>query len=88
MTPREILRTMTTADREAVLGAIANQRLADYGMPNVYRVRAGGRRGRWQCEWDDWTELGSWRSRFLGRAVRQAQRARRAAIADALSELP
>lgn len=59
--------------------------VADYGVPNVYRVRPKGR-GRWQCEWDDWTELGAWRSRWLGRCVRRAQRARRKAIGAALIE--
>jgi hypothetical protein len=41
---------------------------------------------RGQCEWDDWTELGAWRSRWLGRCVRRAQRARRKAIGAALIE--
>ena len=52
-------------------------------MPNIYRVRNGT---RWQCEWDDLTEIGAFRSRWLGRCVHRAQVERlrwiRAAIAD------
>lgn len=40
-------------------------------VPNIYRVDS-----RWQCEWDDLDEIGAFRSRWLGRCVRQAQAAR------------
>ncbi len=51
--------------------------------PSIYRVCDDT---RWQCEWDDLQDVGAFRSRWLGRCVRQAQNAReqwlRAAIAE------
>ena len=48
------------------------------GVPSIYRVQKHQWwKAHWQCEWDDATELGAFRSYSLGRAVRRAQRARR-----------
>lgn len=52
-------------------------------IPNIYRVRD---ESRWQCEWDDLNEVGAFRSRWLGRCVRQAQKAREQWLRDQIAE--
>ena len=78
-----ILADLDERQRIAASADWRTRSVADFGVPNIYRVRPSGR-GRWQCEWNDWTELGAWRSRWLGRCVRKAQRARRDALGVAL----
>jgi hypothetical protein len=55
-----------------------------HAVPNIYRVKDDT---RWQCEWDDLTEAGAFRSRSLGRAVRKANRARRRYLLAALLKM-
>lgn len=73
-TAMQLIGQMTVAQRDQALAHFKQMRPRAAGVPNIYRVKAQG--GRWQCEWDDLTEVGAFRSRWLGRAVRRAQIAR------------
>lgn len=70
----QLIDQMTVASRDQALAHLKQMSPRDAGVPNIYRVKAQG--GRWQCEWDDLTEIGAFRSRWLGRAVTRAQVAR------------
>ena len=68
----EIVGGMSQTDLSALRRRTEKRSSLRGSVPNIYRVKSGA----WQCEWDDLTEIGAFRSRFLGRAVRKAQRAR------------
>ena len=83
MTPRsvlEILAELSPEQRHQTWHWYRTHPL--HAVPNIYRVRNDT---RWQCEWDDLTEVGAFRSRSLSSAVRKANRARRRRIVQELA---
>lgn len=73
-TMEQRISELSIADRDQMLAHLKHLHPRDAGVPGIYRVKAQG--GRWQCEYDDLTEIGAFRSRWLGRAVKRAQAAR------------
>jgi hypothetical protein len=66
----EVVASMATADLVRLDTALERPCRA---IPNLYRVCDDR---YWQCEWDDLTEIGAFRSLWMWRCVRRAQRAR------------
>ncbi len=79
---RDRIASLPIDGLHSVKNSVKNGRMRN-ALPHIYRTHSGA----WQCEWDDMTEIGAFRSRILGRAVRKAQRARAKQVLRYIADL-